>query len=368
VQQAVLSKVLSIHISCDPERANRNSINKSAMIARCANGHSERIGPAAQVKPAMRRVALIYNPASGQHSSRRKTAVGEIKAILREAGVESEAFETGAPGSATIIAEDAVRDGYDTVLACGGDGTVHEAVQSLVGTDVALGVVPLGTANALAADLGLIASPAKVARMLLDAAPARVSVGRIHYADASGNPGSRYFIVAAGIGADALLMSRLDSRLKRRLGYVLYLIEAFRIWATSSFPLFKAELPSNGNGGGRVVEVSQLLAVRVRSFGGVLRTLAPGASLRNGSLSMLAFKTQSRLQYMSFLLAVIAGRHTFKRAVELMDSPSIECRACDGSAEKLFVEADGEVLGHLPVRLEVVPHSLTLLIPPGVQP
>jgi diacylglycerol kinase family enzyme len=163
-------------------------------------------------------------------------------------------------------------------------------------------------------------------------------------------------------------MSRLDSRLKRRLGYVLYLIEAFRIWATSSFPLFEAELPSNGNGGGRVVEVSQLLAVRVRSFGGVLRTLAPGASLRNGSLSMLAFKTQSRLQYLSFLLAVVAGRHTFKRAVELMDSPSIECRMRDGCSDQLFVEADGEVLGHLPVRLEVVPHSLTLLIPPGVQP
>jgi diacylglycerol kinase family enzyme len=71
---------------------------------------------------------------------------------------------------------------------------------------------------------------------------------------------------------------------------------------------------------------------------------------------------------MSFLLAVIAGRHTFNRAVELMDSPSIECRTCNGSVEKLFVEADGEVLGHLPVRLEVVPHSLTLLIPPGVQP
>jgi YegS/Rv2252/BmrU family lipid kinase len=280
----------------------------------------------------------------------------------------AEAFETGAPGSATTIAERAIRDGFDTILACGGDGTVHEAVQSMVGTDVALGVVPLGTANALAADLGLIASPGKVARKLLDSTPARVSVGRIHYEDSSGNPDSRYFVVAAGIGADALLMSRLDSRLKRRLGYVLYLMEAFRIWATSSFPLFEVELPSNGNGGVRVVEVSQLLAVRVRSFGGVLRTLAPGASLRNGSLSMLAFKTQSRLHYLSFLLAVIAGRHTFNRDVELMDSPSIECRACNGSADRLFVEADGEVLGSLPVRLEVVPHSLTLLIPPGVQP
>jgi YegS/Rv2252/BmrU family lipid kinase len=331
-------------------------------------GIFEQIGTTVKVKPAMRRVALIYNPASGQISARRAAAVEDALAVFRDAGVEAEAFVTRQAGEATIHAQQAVRDGYDAILACGGDGTVHEIVQSLVGTEVALGVVPLGTANALASDLGLIASPAKVARKLLDAMPTRVSVGRIHYQDNSGNPGSRYFVVAAGIGADALLMSRLDTRLKRRLGYVLYLIEAFRIWATSPFPLFEAVLPANGNGGGRVVEVSQLLAVRVRSFGGVLRTLAPGASLRNGSLSLLAFKTQSRLRYLSFLLAVIAGRHTFTRAVELLDTPFIECRSLNGSRDALFVEADGEVLGSLPVRLEVVPHSLTLLVPRGVQP
>lgn len=316
----------------------------------------------------MQRVALIYNPASGQHSARHKAAVQDALAVLRDAGVEAEAFETGAPGSATIHAREAVRRGFDAILACGGDGTVHEILQSLVGTPVALGVVPLGTANALAADLGLAGPPAKVVRTLLQATPAQVSVGRIHYRDAAGNEASRYFTVAAGVGADALLMSRLDARLKRRLGYVLYLIEAFRIWATHSFPLFQATLPDNESGP-RVVAVSQLLAVRVRSFGGVLRYLAPGASLRNGSLSLLAFRTRSRFRYFMFLLAVVAGRHTFAREVELWETPSVQCRAPNGSTNhSFFVEADGEVLGSLPVRLEVVPHSLMLLVPPGAQP
>ena len=156
--------------------------------------------------------------------------------------------------------------------------------------------------------------------------------------------------MAAGIGADALVMSRMDARLKRRLGYVLYLVEGFRIWATLSFPLFEAVLPANGNGAGRVVDVSQLLAVRVRSFGGVLRKLAPGASLRNGNLSLLAFKTRSRLRYLMFLLAVFAGRHTFNGAVELLETRVMDCRARKGSDESFFVEADGEVLGSLPVQ------------------
>jgi len=324
----------------------------------------------------MQRVALIYNPASGQYSARRKAAVEEAMAVLGDAGIAVEAFVTSGVGSATALAQDALRQGYDTVLACGGDGTVHEILQSLVGSEVALGVIPLGTANALAADLGLTASPAKVVRTLLDAAPVRVSVGRIHFRDSDGNSGSRYFTVAAGVGADALLMSRMDAQLKRRLGYVLYMVEAFRIWATHSFPLFEVVVPGNesgtgngtGDGAGRVVDVSQLLAVRVRSFGGALRYLAPGASLRNGSLSLLAFKTRSRFHYMLFLLAVLAGRHTFAREVELMESASVECRARNGSKDEFFVEADGEVLGLLPARIEVVPHSLNLLVPAGAQP
>jgi diacylglycerol kinase family enzyme len=74
------------------------------------------------------------------------------------------------------------------------------------------------------------------------------------------------------------------------------------------------------------------------------------------------------MRYMMFLLAVLAGRHTFAREVELLETASVECRARNGSEDLFFVEADGEVLGLLPVRIEVVPHSLNLLIPPGAQP
>jgi diacylglycerol kinase family enzyme len=99
-----------------------------------------------------------------------------------------------------------------------------------------------------------------------------------------------------------------------------------------------------------------------------LGTLAPGASLNNGNLRLLAFKTQSRLHYLKFLLAALAGRHTFDGDIELLKTPSIDCRAHNDGRESLLVEADGEVLGSLPVRLEVVPHSLMLLVPPGAQP
>jgi len=315
----------------------------------------------------MRRVALIYNPVSGQYSARRKAAIQQVLDVLRTAGAEADAFVTDTPGSATLHAQQAVRAGYDAVLACGGDGTVHEVLQSLVGTDVALGVIPLGTANALASDLGLNRVPARAARALLDASPTRVPVGRIHFQNGHGAD-ARYFLVAAGVGADALLMSRLDPALKRRLGYILYMIEAFKIWATDPLPLFEAAFSSNGHGPDQISEVSQLLAVRVRSFGGALREFAPGATLHSPALHLIAFGTRSRYVYLRFLLAALAGRHTFASKIQLVETTTVDCRPRNGSKDTLYVEADGEVLGHLPAKMETVPDALTLLIPQGAQP
>jgi diacylglycerol kinase family enzyme len=288
--------------------------------------------------------------------------------VLRKAGVEADALETHAPGSAKALALGAVRQGYDAILACGGDGTVHEALQSVVGTEVALGVVPLGTANALAQNLGLGRSPVKAVRALLNASPIEVPVGKIFFQSSNGAQSWRYFTVAAGVGADALLLSSMDPAMKRRYGYALYLIEAFRIWATNPFPLFDASFSVNGNGHPRVEQVSQLLAVRIRSFGGVLGTLAPGATLHKSTLSLMAFKTRSRIDYLRFLLATVVGRQSFNHTIELLDADAVECRRSNGSTSHVLVEADGEVLGSLPARLEVARETVHLLVPPQAQP
>jgi YegS/Rv2252/BmrU family lipid kinase len=316
----------------------------------------------------MRRVALIYNPASGQHSARRASYVKNVLSVLRKAGVEADSLETHAPGSAKTLALAAVRQGFDTVLACGGDGTVHETIQALVGTPVALGVVPLGTANALAQNLGLGRDPVKAVRALLHAKPVEVPVGRIFFREDNGAQAWRYFTVAAGVGADALLMSSMDPELKRRFGYALYLLEAFKIWATNPFPLFDASFSINGNKSPRLEQISQLLAIRIRSFGGALGTLAPGASLNKRTLTLVAFKTRSRIQYLRFLLATVAGRQTFKRSIELIDADSVECHTQNGSHSDVYVEADGEVLGALPARMELARETLTLLVPPHAEP
>jgi diacylglycerol kinase (ATP) len=314
----------------------------------------------------MRRAVLIYNSASGQHFNHRNGVIDDALAVLRRAGVQAEAVATTAPGTAGALAEESVRQGCDTVIACGGDGTIHEIMQSLVGGQAALGVIPLGTANALAMDLGLPLSPAKAAGMLLTATPVRIPVGHIFYRDGGGATHSRYFTVAAGIGADAQLMYRLDAKLKRQFGYALYAVEGLRVLATHTFPTFEAVFTTRGSHKPRVEEVSQLLAVRIKDFGGMLHHFAPGAALENHTLRLVAFKTRNRFDYLRFLLAVVFRRQTFHSRIELLDADSVECRARKGSITRVYVEADGESLGEVPVKIEIVPGALTLLVPPRV--
>ncbi len=117
----------------------------------------------------------------------------------------------------------------------------------------------------------------------------------------------------------------------------------------------------------RIEQVSQLLAVRIHDFGGVLNHMVPATLHKNG-LRLVAFKTRSRFHYFRFLIAVIFGRQTFSREIEALDAVSVECRLLNGSSQRVYAEADGELLGGLPVRMEIVPDAVTLLIPPDAKP
>ena len=215
-------------------------------------------------------------------------------AVLRQAGVEATAEPTRGQADAAEQARHAIAEGCDTILACGGDGTAHDVLQGMVGSDAALGIIPLGTANALAHDLRLPLSPAGAARALLTAKPRRIALGRVEYTDLEGNRGSRFFTVAAGIGADAHLFYKLNPLVKGHLGMAAYYAKATRLWLTHPMEKFAVEMTRRRF----AVEVSQLLAVRIRNFGGVLRELAPGAALDRNDLRLVLFRTRSRLAYL----------------------------------------------------------------------
>jgi diacylglycerol kinase (ATP) len=310
----------------------------------------------------MRKVLLLYNPLSGRRRGRRLADVETAAAVLRAGGIEAARAATRIAGDATEQVKQALAEGCDTIFACGGDGTVNDVLQGLVGSDATLGIIPLGTANSLAHDLGLPLSPAGAARTSLRAKPRRIAVGRVEYQDFAGKPQSRYFSVALGIGVDAHLFYKLNPVAKRHLGMMAYYVKATRLWLTHKMQNFEVEISDGPQA--RRVDVSQLLAVRIQDFGGILRELAPGASLDRDDLRLVLFHTRSRAAYLRYVLRGLLGTKWTIPGIELIHSCGGKCRlAASGGASRIFVEADGELLGTIPAEISVVPNAVNLLMP-----
>jgi YegS/Rv2252/BmrU family lipid kinase len=314
----------------------------------------------------MRKAALLFNPDSGG-SRKRQSALESVLALLHGAGVEANLILTHSPAHAEEQTRQAVLAGCDTVFACGGDGTVNNIIQVLANTQVALAVLPMGTANALAHDLGLPMNIVGAAKSVLKATPRRVTLGHIKYQDLEGNSGVRYFIVAAGIGVDAHLFYKLHSGTKHRLGMAAYYAKAWHLWFTYAMTRFQVEYTESDSNQPQRANLTELLGVRIRNFGGVLRELAPGASLDRNDLRLILCRTASRAAYLSYVTRSLLGLHWRVPGIDLVHASRAVCEylpaAKDAQPTNIYVEADGELIGTLPVEITVTSNALTILSP-----
>jgi diacylglycerol kinase (ATP) len=315
----------------------------------------------------MRKVVLLYNPIAGKNWGRRRADVEAAAQVLRASGVEAQPVATRAPGSAGEQAREAVAEGCDTVLACGGDGTIHEVVQGLAGSDTPLGVIPLGTGNSLGNELRLPRHPMRAARVLLASQPRRIALGKLEYPErGTGRQSARYFIVIAGAGVDARMLYQMNVAAKQRHGMAAYYGEALRLFLTHRFQRFEVEW-SDRQGEVHRVGVTQIMAVRLRQFGGILRWLAPDATLESDDLQLVLFRTANRVSYSLYLLRALLQQRWKTPGVDLVCAREAVCRPVAGEpSSNIYAEADGELLGGLPVRFSTVPRALTLLVPQSV--
>src|SRR5579863_995659 len=290
----------------------------------------------------MRKAALLYNPDSGGRQARRLAELESALKVLRGGGVEAELVLSHSREDAGEHTRQAIASGCDTIFACGGDGTIHNVVQAMAGTTAGLAILPMGTANALAHDLNLPRDVAGAAKAALRAFPRRVALGRIQYVDFEGKPGMRYFTVTAGLGVDAHLLYKLHAGSKQRLGMAAYYAEAWKLWLTHRMRRFSVEYVETGSGVSRSADVTELLAVRIRNFGGVLRELAPGASLERDDMRLILCHTHRRLLYLAYVTCGMLGRGWRVPGIELVHSKKVVCdyQAAEKDS-RIYIEADG---------------------------
>ncbi len=315
----------------------------------------------------MRKAALIYNPDSGGKLARRRRELQSSLEVLRNGGVEADLILAESRDQAGEQIRQAVASGCDTIFACGGDGTIHNVAQVLANTPVALAILPMGTANALAHDLSLPLSAVGAAEAALRAVPRRVALGHVKCVDLQGASEARYFVITAGVGVDAHLFYKLHTGTKKRMGMAAYYAKCWNLWFTYHMTRFGAEYVETGSDAPKRAACTELMCIRIRNFGGVVQELAPGASLDRDDMRVVVCRTASRLSYLAYVTRGLLRLRWKIPGIDLAHCTKVSCAYLSPSAHqvqrKIYIEADGELLGMLPAEMTVVPNALTLLAP-----
>ncbi len=315
-------------------------------------------GPPNRAAPPLKSAALIYNPTAGGNPARRERQIRRAAEVLEAAGIAAALTPTSAPGMARDLAREAVARGAELILACGGDGTINEVINGIAPSKVLLGVLPGGTANVFARELGIPLNPVRAARGLARWSPHRIALGRASWAN-GGPPGhspqTRYFLSLAGIGFDAYVIHKLSRSFANAFGVFAYGYEAVRQLLRYRFPLISFQI------GDREIRGTFAAVHRTERYAGWLH-LAPGASIFEDRFTFCIFKSPRRQRYLVYGAAVVARQHARLSDVELVQTHKVECSAPD-SAGPVYFELDGEFAGQLPATFEIVPDALTLLAP-----
>src|SRR5580698_3333528 len=271
--------------------------------------------------------------------------------ILREAGHDTWLVPTQGPGTAGAIARRSIVDGAELILAAGGDGTINEIAEGVAFSDVPLGILPAGTANVLANEMGLGSSIERAAARLPECIPTRISMGRLQCVNGSGR--TRLFLLMAGIGLDAKIVYNISLPLKARLGKLAYWIGGFGL-VGSKLDEFEVLVE------GRRVSCAFALISKVRNYGGDLE-IAQKVSLLDDRFEVVLFEGRSSFRFLSYLARVALRKLSGVPGISLIRTAGVCMPGATGP--RVYIQVDGEYAGHLPANVEIVPDALTLLIP-----
>lgn len=300
------------------------------------------------------KVLLIHNPIAGPWNIQR--ALKHIRSFLEQHGWSVEIELTEKSGDATRLSRAAADAGYDVVIVAGGDGTLNEAVNGLVSSQTALGVLPVGTGNLWAKQLGVptytLTNPLRLheaAAQLIDGTVRAVDVGLAN---------NRYFLCWAGIGLDAQVTSEMEPRPRhtKQLGMLPYIVATFLV--ARDFQGVRTRVYLDGSiVRGRTILI---LASNIQQYGGQLH-ISREARIDDGLLDVFVFKGLGFSYSLRHVVTMLSRRY--------LQDPHIvhrQARRINVLTEwAVPVQVDGDPIGTTPVTLQVVPRALRVLVPPS---
>lgn len=291
-----------------------------------------------------RRLVVIHNPAAGQ---RRRRKTERTLDLLRRAGYGLDLRPTAGPGDAEAIAAGITAEECDALVVAGGDGTVNEVVNGMVaapGPVPPLAIIPLGTANVLAAEIGLATTPEAIARSITTGRPRRIHLGRAN---------GRHFVLMAGVGLDAHVVAHVSLLLKRHAGKLAYVAETLAQMVRYRYPACRVVVDGVAHPARTVV------ACNGRFYGGPFLA-APRACLDQPGLEVVLLTGGGAWNTVRYGVALLLGRLSRLDDVRILSCRSLRIEG-DSAAP---VQADGDIVARLPVDISVAEACIELVYPP----
>ena len=286
------------------------------------------------------RLAVIFNPTAGPSRSRRFQLT---LAALRRLGCKIEIRETQRRGDAQEIARTVDTATTDIVVAAGGDGTINEVINGLVGRDLPLALIPLGTANVLASEIGLSRAPKKVAQTIVAGIRRPICLGRAN---------GHWFSMMAGLGFDAHVVEAVSPPLKRLIGKGAYVFES--LMEMIRYRPLEYELSLDG----KAHKAASVIIANGHFYAGRY-VAAPHANLREPILHACLLRRTGRRQCVRYAAALLLGRLHRLPDVSIVPAKHISLRAPAGEP----VQCDGDILGTLPLDVRVDENRLEMIFP-----
>jgi len=299
---------------------------------------------------ATKRAFIVLNPVAGPDDG--TEARGIIAAHFAEAGWEIEVHETSESENVTECTRSALVAGYDLVVAAGGDGTVAAVGSALVWTDHVMGVLPTGSGNGLARELGIPLALSRALQLLTGDHASREI-------DAIEVPGHGHFFLNLSMGMSARAMRDTSREEKRRLGWLAYLWRGGRALIGLQPVHFSLTVDDETES----VRATDVLIANLGSLGIPALRLVPEAASGDGELDVITIRARTLWDYARIVWAMVSRRRGRTPHLRLLRARR---RVTIDASPQQPVQADGEYLGMGPIEVRVVPAAVRVAVPGAV--
>ena len=274
------------------------------------------------------------------------------QALARQLGeqIQTDFYETTGDEAEDIVAivRAELVNNPSVVVAAGGDGTISQVAEALIGTDTCLGIIPVGTANVFARELG-IPLDLEAACALLNGQPHTTSVDAMKV-------GEQYFVLQIGIGIDSLMIRDTDRQAKRRFGRAAYMWTAFR--RLIGYQSMRFTIVADGK---RMrPRASQVLIANGGVLGAPPFRWGPNIRPDDGQIDLCIVSARTALDYVGLIWHTLVGQQRRDRNVRYLTAERSIAISAD---QPLPIQADGEIIGDTPIQIEVVPDALKVIVP-----